>query len=113
MEPVNLAQTLTHLSSYWESQHAAAANQKERSGKPLPFTIALSRETGTGGTLIGRELGDKLGWVVYDDQLLERIAQDMGLRTHLLKSVDERRHSWLLETAETFSSAHSKSDWAP
>jgi len=112
MEPVNLAQTLTHLSRYWESHRTAAVNQEDLE-KPQPFTIALSREAGTGGTSIGRELGNKLGWVVYDDQLLERIAQDMGLRTNLLKSVDERRHSWLLETAETFLTGHSKSDWAP
>jgi cytidylate kinase len=34
--------------------------------------------------------------------LLEQIAQDMGVRATLLKSVDERRQPWLQETLETF-----------
>ena len=42
------------------------------------------------GTCIAREVGNGVGWHVYDHELLERIAQDMGLRTVLLESVDER-----------------------
>jgi hypothetical protein len=41
-----------------------------------------------------------LGWEVYDRELLEKVAQDIGLRTNLLESVDERRQSWLLEASE-------------
>ena len=40
----------------------------------------------------------RLGWPVYDHELLERIAEDMGVRTSLLESVDERRMNWLKET---------------
>jgi Cytidylate kinase-like family len=50
---------------------------------------------------------------VYDYELLERVASDMGLRTSLLESVDERRQSWLLESTAAFMSAPTKGDWGP
>ena len=62
---------------------------------------------------VAQEVGRLLGWPVYDHGLLEKIAQDMGLRTSLLESVDERQQSWLLEMAEAFLSTPRKSDWGP
>jgi cytidylate kinase len=44
----------------------------------------------------------RLSWQVYDHELLELIAREMGLRTSLLESVDERRRSWLLDAAVNF-----------
>jgi cytidylate kinase len=83
------------------------------SPSPPAFTIALEREAGTGGTAVAKAIGDRLGWLVYDQELLERIAQEMGVRTALLKSVDERIQSWLLETVEAFLSFPAKSEWDP
>jgi cytidylate kinase len=96
--PKRVAETLQHLYRHWEQKRKAAAS---RSDEALPsaraLTIALSRETGTEATAIGREIGQRLGWPVYDHELVERIAQDMGTHTRLLESVDEKRVSWLLE----------------
>jgi cytidylate kinase len=61
------------------------------------FTVAVSREAGTYGAAIAREVGNRLGWPVYDRELLQRIAEDMGIRQTLLESVDERNVGWLRE----------------
>ncbi len=53
---------------------------------------------------MARAVGQQLGWVVYDHELLERIAQEMKVRVGLLESVDERRVSWLSEQVEAFAS---------
>ena len=37
--------------------------------------------------------GRRLQWPVYDHALLEQIAKDLGVRTNLVESVDERRKS--------------------
>lgn len=74
---------------------------------PRAFTIAISREAGADGSAVGRLLGERLGWPVYDYALVERIAGDMGLRSELLESVDEKRMSWLQEFAESWSSKSS------
>ncbi len=55
--------------------------------------------------MVAHELGARLGWPVYDHELLERIAQELDLRVSLLESMDERRQSWLEECMEALSSA--------
>jgi cytidylate kinase len=97
----HLGQALQHLSKHWETQRAAQASSKDLSATP-GFTIALTREAGAQGTTVAQEVAKRLNWSFYDNELIERIAQDMGVRAQLLESVDERRKSWLLETVETF-----------
>lgn len=66
------------------------------------FTIALSREAGTPGSAVAHEVGRRLGWPVFDHELLERIAEEMHLRPSLLRQVDERPVNWLVERLGTF-----------
>jgi hypothetical protein len=90
---------------HWEARRRTdAAEPHIEPTIPHAFSIALSREAGTQGTAVAQEVGRLLGWQVYDRQLLEKIAQDMGLRTNLLESVDERRQSWLTEAMEALMS---------
>jgi cytidylate kinase len=73
----------------------------------------VSREAGTLGTAVAREVGKRLGWQVHDHELLERIAQDMHVRTALIESVDERHQNSLLEAVEAFLAVPSGSEWQP
>lgn len=66
------------------------------------YTITISRESGAGGAAVARELGRLLDWPVYDRELLEHIAQQVGLRSELLESLDEKRSHWLTEILESF-----------
>ena len=95
-EAQRLAEALAQAGSY--RQHAAEHAVPEESR----FTIALSRETGSGATSVANELGARLNWPVYDHELLRRIAEEMHLRVQLLASVDERRRHWLQECIEAF-----------
>ena len=79
-----------------------AREQADRLSKGPVLTIALSREAGIEATSIAHEVGELLGWPVYDHELLERIAEEMGLRPGLLERVDEKSASWLVERMETF-----------
>jgi cytidylate kinase len=74
------------------------------------YTIAISREAGANGSLIARAVGEQLGWPVYDRELVEHIAADMGVRAGLLESVDEKHRSWLLEAVEAFAAAPAVSE---
>src|SRR5262249_13095954 len=76
------------------------------------FTIALSREAGTPGTSVAQALGARLGWPVYDHQLLQQIAHETGLRVSLLQSVDERRKGWLAAATEAFAAVPQVSESA-
>jgi cytidylate kinase len=82
---------------------AAAQEGGTKPPPPPAFTIALSREVGARGTTIARELGERLGWPVYDNEILERIACEMKLHPRRLVDLDEKRASLLTEFVESFS----------
>lgn len=92
-----LADAIVHANSYRTSHEEARLTPDSPA-----LTIALSRQVGAGGTSIATEAGNRLGWPVYDHALLERIAQEMHLRTQLLESVDERQTHWLTECTQSF-----------
>jgi cytidylate kinase len=83
---------------HWEGRRQAAGP----GSTPGAFTIAISREVGALGTSVARAVGQRLGWTVYDHELLELIAKEKQLRVSLLESVDERRTSWIEECMEGF-----------
>jgi cytidylate kinase len=73
---------------------------------PRLFSIALSREAGTGGALVGRELGRRLNWPVYDHEILDHLASELHVEVDRLESIDERPGNWLVESLNAFA-AHS------
>jgi len=85
-------EALLRAQLHWQTTHA-----EEMEAAAPPFTIALSREVGAQGTAVGQAVAERLDWPLYDRQLLERIAGELGLRTELLDSVDEKRQGWLQE----------------
>jgi cytidylate kinase len=95
------AEALERAQRHWQQRH-----QDATAAQTAPaVTIAIAREAGCPGTSVAHEVGARLGWPVYDHELLENIAKEMGLRVSLLDTIDERRQSWILETMESFGEA--------
>ena len=93
-----IAQRLESAYCHWDLHRAAVQAQPEvKSTPPRAFSIAISREAGTHGSAVAEEVGRRLNWQVYDHQLLDAVAKDIGVRTKLLESIDEKHTSWLLE----------------
>ena len=67
-----------------------------------PFTIAFSREAGSGGQLVVREIGRRLNWPVYDHELLEHLAKELQVDVDQLEFVDERPGHWLMDCLKAF-----------
>jgi cytidylate kinase len=96
----HLASALRTLSGHLDA--GASPDRPPPPEPPTRFTIALSRQAGTPASTIAREVGQRLGWAVYDRELLDRIAADQRWRLEQLERVDERHLGWLLETCESF-----------
>ena len=94
ISPEHLTEALARAHQHWQTRRGGSASEESA---PTAFSIAVSRETGTYGAAIAREVANRLGWPVYDRELLQRIADDMGVRRTLLESVDERQEGWLSE----------------
>ncbi len=106
----SLAQAMERARRHWQRQ-GKGEGQVVSAAAPakIAFTIAISREAGAGGVQVARAVGERLGWQVYDREILQKIAEEMGLRADLLESVDERHSSWLRECMEAFASVPSVS----
>lgn len=102
---------LTGYLQHWKERGEAETEADARRAKPA-FAIAISRQCGARGTTIARAVGERLGWSVYDRELVERIAQDMKLQVGLLEKVDEKKVSWLREFMDSLSSTNVVSDIA-
>lgn len=60
--------------------------------------ICVSRQVGADGGEVARRLGRRLGWPVFDRELLEAMAGDDATRRQVYESMDERDLNWWEET---------------
>lgn len=95
--------------------HAVEIPEQPRLEQPYvptakAFTIAFSREAGSGGISVAREVGRRLSWPVYDQELLENLAKELNVDVSFLEDYDERRGSFLVDTIKAFSAAASVSE---
>jgi cytidylate kinase len=67
---------------------------------PAALTIAISREAGARGNTIGGRAGDKLGWPVYNQGLLEYVAQEGPLRQTIAENLSPAGFHWIDEQLE-------------
>lgn len=85
------------------AERSKTTGQLAPAHQPLrAYSIALSREAGACAVEVARAVGEKLKWPVFDRELVENIADDLGLRASLLEAVDEKLTSWVQETVEGF-----------
>ena len=54
--------------------------------------ISIGREFGSGGHFIAAELSKRFDIPLYDHNLLDQIAEEMGVEQHEFKKYDERPH---------------------
>lgn len=99
-----LASAMDRARKHWKAS-AKAEPRAEIVVKPAPtlFTIAISRQAGANAPAIARAVAAHLDWPVYDQELIQAIAGQMGVRAELLQSVDEKHRSWLQESVDAFS----------
>ena len=53
------------------------------------FVLTISREFGSGGRTIGKEVASKLGIPCYDSDLIEKIAQESGFAREYVERYGE------------------------
>ena len=75
------------------------AVQKPLSGNeeeiPCGPCVLLSRQCGSAGDDVARVVGERLGWQVFNREIVEKIAERAHVRKQLVESVDEHiRSRW-------------------
>ena len=74
-------------------RHMQVAGDPRKPKKTGSF-IAISRQSGSDGTLIARLVGEKLGWDVLDKEILDFMTQRYDTSRSMLEFVDETNSSW-------------------
>ena len=64
--------------------------------------VTLSREAGAGGSEIAEQLGQRLGWSVFDKNLLDQVAARFHLPRTTLDLVDETPTNWAYDVLGTW-----------
>jgi cytidylate kinase len=97
-------ESLALLNRYleWQDYPERDKRSAQEAATGAPITIAVSRQAGSGGLEIARAVGLKLGWPVYDHELLDRIAEEKGLNKRLVEYLDERCPGWLEQAIRSF-----------
>jgi cytidylate kinase len=103
--------TVAYLRAAAIDRHSAAHDIAAPHTGPA-FSIALSREAGIDADAVAREVGRRLGWQVWDHELLVAIAERLHSRISDLAPVDETHVSWLKESLESFLELHAVSQIA-
>ncbi len=62
--------------------------------------LTISREKGAGGSTVARLVGKRLGWQVFDNKIVDEIAQKTHVRRQLIESLDERDRATIQDTIQ-------------
>ncbi len=57
----------------------------------MKYVITISREYGSGGRFIGRQLAKRLGINYYDNELLAQASEQSGMSKAIFENYDERK----------------------
>jgi cytidylate kinase len=79
-----------------EAPSSEEAGQHVARNKP-PLTIAISREAGALGNTVAAAAGKLLNWPVYDQEIINKVAEEMGKPSSHVRGVDEKYFTWLEE----------------
>lgn len=60
--------------------------------------IVINREPGSGGRVVAHKLAKKLKWMLLDESLMDRLAEELGIPVDEFQNIDERGRSWLQDT---------------
>lgn len=75
--------------------HGDRGDSGDRPGGPAGVTIALSREAGARGGNIARRVAKRLGWQVYNQELLEFLCANEAARQPALADVPAEAAGWV------------------
>jgi hypothetical protein len=95
------AQVLEHVLGYRRNDE----RKQLRSTQPAVdhFTITLARQAGVPAAEVAHEIGQRLGWAVYDRELIPLLAKQLGVSAAVIEQIDEKPQSWLVDCLEAFS----------
>lgn len=91
------AQMLERQMRNWEIARSQyhPSGKADTAPKPVRDFLTISRSVGLPGELLADRLHDRLGWPVFNREILRTMAGDDACRAQIFEVLDERAESWL------------------
>ncbi len=85
----------------WELARSQKVTPQPAAGpaRAEPF-VCISRAVGSGGTQVAAGVGQRLGWPVFDREILQAMAGDDAIRKRIYEQLDERDQTWLEDAVQ-------------
>jgi cytidylate kinase len=81
---------------------SASRDEPGRSTAQAVAYVTISREAGAEGAAVAQLVGERLGWEVYDTNLLDQVAQRNQESRLMLDLVDETESNWVYDVLGTW-----------
>jgi cytidylate kinase len=105
-EPKILAAAERQMQAWARTQeikdHQARDQAIRQLAKAIKPYLTISREAGAYGPEIAGMVGQKLGWEVFDKNLLDNLAERFHLNRGMLDVVDETQSNWVYDVLGTW-----------
>jgi len=88
-----------HQLGLWQTQRKITDDRIRREadpGRTLRF-ITLSRDAGNGGPAVAQGLAERLGWRVFDSEIVEYIAKRTSVHKDLIGTLDESARDFVTD----------------
>ena len=103
MSDSHVSQLIEKQMRNWELARAQKLEDLPEEARPeVQDFVCVSRMVGVDGRAVAAELGKKLGWPVFDRELLDEMAGDSFNRKAIYSSMDERDLTWSEEIMRGF-----------
>ncbi len=91
-----MEQLITRQFKLWERTYDRGKTNRREGVVP---SITISKEMGSQGEEFAQALSQRLGWKIYDRELVEYIAQNAHVRQNMVEMFDEKTqneiHNWV------------------
>jgi len=82
----------------WELARQQRIKPSETEDVGVEDFVCVSRQVGTEGGKVAIQVGEELGWPVFDREILDAMAGDDEMRRQVYESMDERDLDWWEES---------------
>jgi cytidylate kinase len=84
--PIPMEDLITRQINFWEKSRKKPAVQKSLRHKNL----TISQQSGSSGIELGNAVAKRLGWQVYDKEIVNYISENTQVRKHMVELFDEK-----------------------